>query len=156
MLIISCWLFFGFFFNVKVQIHAVISCHTKWALLSFHFVVIFWLPPWSWPFLSLVMISSTWSYKKLAKTGLVTSHWSHSAIDSLTKNAPFGTFSTTESGPMVQRMTSPVDERTQAVALYFSSKRKNSCIFRRNSLPYDHLNARSLIRAPTRRDWIVS
>ena len=143
-------------FYVKVQIHVVISCHTKWAPSSLHFVVIFWLPPWCWPFLSLVMMGSTGSYKKLAKNGMVTSHWSHSAIDSLTKDAQFGIFSTTESGPMGQRMTSPLDERTQAGESYFSSKKKKSGTFRRNSLPYDHLNARSLIRAPTRRDWIVS
>ena len=30
---------------MKVQIHAVISCHTKWTPSSLHFVVIFWLPP---------------------------------------------------------------------------------------------------------------
>ena len=98
--------FLEIFFYVKVQIHAVISCHTKLALLSFHFVVIFCLPPWRWLFLSLVMIGSTESYKKLLKTGMLTSHWSHAATDSLTEDAQFETFSTRESGQMGQRMTS--------------------------------------------------
>ena len=49
-------IFWNFFFYVKVQIHAVISCHTKWTPSSLHFVVIYWLPPWWQPFLSLVMM----------------------------------------------------------------------------------------------------
>ena len=44
--------------------------------------------------MSLVMMGSPKSYKKLVKTGMVTKHWPHAATDSLTKDALFGTFST--------------------------------------------------------------
>ena len=39
---------------------------------------------------------------------MIASTWSHATIAAVKKYAQFGTFSTTESGPMGKRMTSPV------------------------------------------------
>ena len=106
--------FLEFFFKVKVQIHAVISCHTKLAPSSLNFIVIFWLPPGCrhGPGLLMMMVTRKVKIKILMYSldGWLVSLARRRGVCCNSRNSR-----SLQRFRKGQRMTSPVLERTRAV-----------------------------------------